>query len=98
MSDSSSHPASEYPPAHPFSTDHDLGADVIAFVALSRLPISLWREVGARLRAGDPPALVLERLIAERRTLAREGLKQRRVQARAALSRGLARGLTPIFW
>jgi DNA processing protein len=98
MSDWSSHPASADPPAHPFSTDHDLGADAIAFVALSRLPISLWREVGARLRTGDPPALVLERLIAERRTLAREGLKQRRVQARAALSCGLARGLTPIFW
>ena len=31
-------------------------ADLVDFVALSLLPLSMWRAIGARLRAGEAPA------------------------------------------
>ena len=33
------------------------------FVALSLLPIKLWRDIGERLRAGEPVGAVLDRLL-----------------------------------
>jgi DNA processing protein len=67
----------------------------VEFIALSLLPIPLWRDAGDRLRAGDAPAAALDRLIAERWPVDRRDLMAR---AAAALARGTDRGLTPIVW
>ena len=40
--------------------------DTVDLVALSLLPISWWRSVGERLRAGDTPRHIFDRLLAER--------------------------------
>jgi DNA processing protein len=69
-----------------------------AFVALSLLPIHVWRDVGKRLRAGEGPAAALDAVLADRwpdQPQKRTSLIER---ALAAISRGLTRGLEPTAW
>ncbi len=73
---------------------HD-ATPLIEFIALSLLPLPVWRDVGEWLRAGDAPAAALDRLLAERWPVDRRDLMSR---AAAALGRGMDRGLTPIVW
>src|ERR1700730_7237841 len=40
--------------------------DTVNLVALSLLPVSWWRSFGERLRAGDTPGYIFDRLLAER--------------------------------
>ena len=70
----------------------------VDFVALSLLPIWSWRDVGDRLRAGDRPGVVLDRLLAERWPAEPDKRAELRSQASAAVTRGAARGLTPVAW
>jgi DNA processing protein len=69
-----------------------------ALVALSLLPIYVWRQVGERLRAGDAPAAALDRILVDR--WPEDGGKRVELMTRAAaaLARGAARGLLPIGW
>jgi DNA processing protein len=69
-----------------------------AFVALSLLPIHLWRDIGERLRAGDGPSGALGEIIATRWP---DDLQKRTTlmaDAAAAIARGAARGLGSISW
>jgi DNA processing protein len=86
-----------------FSSRADRGgalmtADLIDFVALSLLPIWTWRDIGERLRAGDPPATAFDRLLATRWPQGPDKRSDLRSSAAAALVRGTADGLTPIAW
>jgi DNA processing protein len=73
-------------------------ADHLGLVALSLLPIHTWRDIAARLRAGDAPAVALERLLTARWPLEPERSSALLAAAAAALARGAERGLTPIVW
>src|SRR3954470_4083532 len=67
-------------------------------VALSLLPSWWWRTAAERLRAGQAPREVLERLLVERtstRPLSASVLLSR---AAAALARAAAGGLVPVTW
>src|SRR5712691_8366695 len=72
--------------------------DLSEFVALSLLPIWCWREVGERLRSGDPPGAIFDRLLAERwpDQPARRSIARSRTSA--ALARATERGLVPMVW
>jgi DNA processing protein len=70
----------------------------IEFIALSLLPIPVWRDVGERLRAGDAPAAALGRVLAERWPLDHHKRGDLMSRAAAALEQGMDRGLTPIVW
>ncbi|PWT80689.1 MAG: DNA-protecting protein DprA [Blastocatellia bacterium] len=75
-------------------TDHDR----LDLVALSLLPVSLWRGIGTSLRQGQAPAEVLTRLLAERWPL-QPGKRSELVgRAARALARGAASALNPILW
>jgi len=67
-------------------------------IALSLLPIWLGRYISERLRAGDSPAAVFERLLLER--WPDEPDKGATVRARAAeaIARASRGGITPIAW
>src|SRR5689334_2739190 len=67
-------------------------------VALSLLPIDVWRLISARLRAGDTPAAALDRLLAERWPQDNGKHADLLTKAQAALARGAAQGLHPIGW
>ena len=73
-------------------------ADHLGFVALSLLPIHTWRDIGERLRAGDAPAVALDRLVTARWPLEPHRSSALLAAAAAALARGAERGLTPIVW
>src|SRR5438094_355299 len=67
-------------------------ADLIDFVALSLLPIWMWRDIGAQLRAGDTPASALGRLLTERWP----GEPGRRAELVAAAAAALVPGTKPL--
>jgi DNA processing protein len=73
-------------------------ADLIDFVALSLLPIWTWRDLGERLRAGDPPATAFDRLLATRWPRSPDQRSDLLTRAAAAIARGAEDGLTPIAW
>jgi DNA processing protein len=73
-------------------------ADAVGFVALSLLPIHTWRNIAERLRAGDAPAVALDRLLTARRPLESPTASELLTAAAAALAQGAERGLTPIVW
>ena len=88
-------------PAGPYSSERgepQRSADLAGFVALSLLPIHTWRDIGERLRAGDAPAVALDRLLTARWPLEPRKLADLQAAAAAALARGAERGLTPIAW
>lgn len=72
--------------------------DVSDFIALSLLPIWIWRDIGERLRAGDAPAAALDRLLAERWPLDPHRRSDLISRAASALARGAERGLTAMVW
>jgi DNA processing protein len=68
------------------------------FVALSLLPMTWWGDAVNALRAGEPPAAVLTRLIAERPRqdpLDPGGLRRR---AAAGLARAAVERVEPVTW
>jgi len=67
-------------------------------IALSLLPIWLGRLIGERLRAGDPPAAILERLLIERWPDDPDKRTTIRARAATALARAGGGGITPIAW
>jgi DNA processing protein len=68
------------------------------FVALSLLPIQVWRDVGQRLRAGDPPATALDRVLADKWPADASRKPDLLTRAQAALARGVRHGLDPMAW
>ena len=72
--------------------------DTIDLVALSLLPVSWWRSVGERLRAGDTPGHIFDRLLAERCPGKPDKPAALRSQAAAAIARAVERDITPIPW
>ena len=72
-------------------------SDLPHLIALSLLPVWLWRLIGESLRAGETPADVLERMLAR---WAHAPGKRAELQADTdtALARAAARGITPIPW
>jgi DNA processing protein len=69
-----------------------------AFVALSLLPIHVWRDVGERLRAGDAPAIALTRIVAARWPEDGQKVSALMADGSAAIGRGATRGLGVISW
>ena len=67
-------------------------------IALSLLPIWLWRLISERLRSGESPGLVFDRLLVERWANEPEKRASIRARAAAAIARGSALRLTPIAW
>ena len=72
--------------------------DTVDMVALSLVPIRWWPSVSERLRAGDTPGTIVDRLLAERSPEEPDKPAALRSQASAALARAAERGLTPILW
>jgi DNA processing protein len=73
-------------------------ADLIDYVALSLLPVWTWRDIGERLRAGDPPATAFDRLLATRWPESPDKRSDLLSSAAAAIARGAEDGLGPIAW
>jgi DNA processing protein len=71
---------------------------LLDLTALSLLPIWLGRLIGERLRAGDPPAAILERLLVERWPDEPDKRATIRARAATALARAAGSGITPIAW
>jgi DNA processing protein len=69
-----------------------------AFVALSLLPVHLWRDVGRRLRAGEPPVTALDGVLAERWPDRPDRRADLLARALAAIGRGAQHGLEPMAW
>jgi DNA processing protein len=67
-------------------------------IALSLLPIWLWRLISERLRTGESPGVVFDRLLVERWADEPEKGASIRARAEAAIARGAALGLTSIAW
>lgn len=67
-------------------------------IALSLLPIWLWRFISERLRAGDPPGLVFDRLLIERWADEPDKSAAIRARADAAIMRASEQGITAIPW
>ena len=72
--------------------------DHLDLVALSLLPIRWWRSVGERLRAGDTPGIIFDRLLAERSPDQPNRPAALRAHAATALARAAERGLVAIPW
>jgi DNA processing protein len=72
--------------------------DTVDLVALSLLSSSWWRSVGERLRAGDTPGHILDRLLAERCPGQPDKPGALRSHAAAALARAAERDITLIPW
>lgn len=70
----------------------------VEFVALSLMPIRWWPHVSERLRAGDTPGSIFDRLLAERSPEEPDKPAALRSRAAAALARAAERGITPIPW
>jgi DNA processing protein len=73
-------------------------ASVSDFLALSLLPVWVWRDTGEQLRAGVPADAILERIVAERWPDCPDKLSTLRARAASALTRASAQDLTPIVW
>jgi DNA processing protein len=67
-------------------------------VTLSLLPSWWWRTAAERLRAGDSPRDVLERLLVERTPTRPLNASVLRSRAAAALARAAGAGLVPVTW
>jgi DNA processing protein len=72
-------------------------SDLSDLIALSLLPVWLWRLIGEYLRAGEPPAGVLERMLARWAHVPGKRAELR-AGASAALARASAGGITAIPW
>jgi DNA processing protein len=72
--------------------------DTVDLVALSLLPVSWWRSIGERLRAGDLPGHIFDRLLAERCQEQPDKPAALRSHAAATLARAAERDITPVPW
>src|SRR5437867_1844363 len=76
-------------------------SDALAYIGFSLLPVWTWRDLGERLRAGDPPAAALDRFLSKRplkRGCPPCSLIELMLRAEAALASARAHGLVPIVW
>src|SRR2546427_2822024 len=85
-------------PHKPLRRAWPLMSTLSALIALSLLPIWLWRLISERLRSGESPGLVFDRLLVERWADEPEKGASIRARAAAAIAQGSALGLTPIAW
>ena len=72
--------------------------DLIHFIALSLLPSWSWLPIAERLRAGDLPAAVFDRLMARHWPDDPHHRSDVYARARAAIDRGQTRRIAPIAW
>ncbi len=73
-------------------------SELLDFVALSLLPPWCWRVAADWLRRGDPPDLVVRRLLAARWGKEPDGVPALRSLAEAAVCRAQAASITAITW
>jgi len=66
-------------------------------IALSLQPFWCWRQAAESLRAGDPPSVVLERLLAIRKCPSAD-ISVLRARASDAISRALEDGISALPW
>lgn len=71
---------------------------LLDYVALSLLPLKWWGEVATALRAGESPAVLLGRLIAERPQLEPLDPVLLRERAAGGLARAAARRIDVVAW
>jgi DNA processing protein len=72
--------------------------DLFSFIALSLLPASFWPHVAEGLRAGDPPAAVLDRLLAIHWPGEPDQRSALHARAHAAMDRAQRQRITPVVW
>lgn len=72
--------------------------DLLHFIALSLLPSWSWLSMAERLRAGDHPAAVFDRLLSAHWPGEPDQRSAVYARARAAIDRGRAQRITPIAW
>ncbi len=68
------------------------------YVALSLLPLGWWRDIAAGLRSNEPPARVLDRLVADRHRDPPTPASIIRARAVAAVTRAADRRIQAIAW
>ncbi len=73
-------------------------SELLDFVALSLLPPWCWRVAADWLRRGDPPDLVVRRLLAARWGKEPDGVPALRSLAETAVGRAQAASITAIAW
>src|SRR2546426_284552 len=72
--------------------------DLLHFIARSLLPSWSWLPIAERLRAGDPPAAVFDRLLATHWPGEPDQRSTVYARARAAIDRAHAQRITPLAW
>ena len=72
--------------------------ELLHFIALSLLPSWSWLAIAERLRAGDPPAAIFERLMATHWPGEPNQRSALYARARAADDRARAGRITPVAW
>ena len=72
--------------------------DLEDLVALSLVPSWWWRTAAERLRAGEPPRDVLDRLLTEHGSTRTPSVSTLRSRASTGLARAATAGLTPLIW
>jgi DNA processing protein len=72
--------------------------DLVHYIALSLLPSWSWLPTAERLRAGDPPAAVLDQLLSSHWPDDPNRRSELCSRARAAIDRGQKRRITPVAW
>ena len=81
------------------AADPVASSECLPFVALSLLPVLAWRDISERLRDGQTPAAVLDRVLRERRPGDFEKRRSEVIaRAAVALARGRERSLTLVAW
>jgi DNA processing protein len=72
--------------------------DLLHFIALSLLPSRSWLQIAERLRAGEPPAAVFDRLLATHWSAEPDQRSALYERAHAAVERARAQRITPVVW
>jgi DNA processing protein len=72
--------------------------DLLHYIALSLLPSWSWLRVAERLRAGDPPAAVFDRLFPMHWPSEPDERSNLYARAAAAIDRARAHLITPVVW
>jgi len=72
--------------------------DLVHYIALSLLPSWSWLPIAERLRAGDPPAAVVDQLLATHWPGDPNYRSDVYARARAAIDRAEARRIAPVAW
>jgi DNA processing protein len=72
--------------------------DLLHFIALSLLPSWSWLPIAERLRAGDAPAAIFDRLLASHWAGAPDQRSAVYARAGAAIDRAHAQRITPVAW